>query len=65
MHSATFSRWTGAEIVRRIGLSERYLGKEAYAEVLEKINKDLPKDEKVELLHPVAGLHMAKVGHLK
>jgi len=54
-------RWTGAEIVRRIGLSERYLGKEAYAEVLEKINKDLPKEEKVELLHPVAGLHMAKM----
>jgi len=54
-------RWTGAEIIRRIGLSERYLGKEKYNEVLEKINKDLPEGEKVELLHPVAGLHMARM----
>jgi len=52
--------WTAPQIFRRIGLSKRYLGEETYNKILDQINKDLPEDEKVKLLDPVPGIHVAK-----
>ena len=57
-------RWSVAEIVRRVGLSKKFLGEEAYHKTLEKINANLPASEKVVLLDPVAGLHCAKRARL-
>lgn len=53
-------RWSMPEIIRRVGLSKRFLGEEAYNKTLEKINADLPESEKVVLLDPIAGLHCVK-----
>jgi len=55
------SNWSGAEIIRRIGLSKQYLGEAAYNQVLEEINHSLPKDQQVELVDPVAALHVQKM----
>lgn len=57
-------RWSFAEIIRRVGLSKKFLGEEAYNKTLEQINADLPESEKVVLLDPVAGLHVAKRARL-
>jgi len=58
-------RWSGAEIIRRIGLSQTHLGKKKYDEILSKVNKDLPEDEKVVLLDTEPGMHMTKVAKLE
>jgi len=56
---AARKRWSGAEIFQRIGLSKELLGEEEYNKVLDKVNADLPEAQKVKLLSPVAGLHVA------
>jgi len=56
---AARKRWSGAEIFQRIGLSKELLGEEEYKKVLDKVNADLPEAQKVNLLSPVAGLHVA------
>lgn len=53
-------RWSLAEIIKRTGLSKAFLGEEEYNRTLEKLNANLPEDEKIVLLDPVAGLHVAK-----
>lgn len=58
-------RWSGAEIIRRIGLSETHLGKKKYEEILNKVNQDLPEDEKVVLLHSEPGMHMSRMAKLE
>lgn len=56
---AARKRWSGAEIFRRIGLSKELLGEDEYAKVLGRVNAELPDSQKVNLLSPVAGLHVA------
>ena len=54
------NRWTVAEIIRRIGLSQKMMGgEEAYNKFLEKINSNLAESEKVELVDPRPWKHMA------
>ena len=57
-------RWSMAEIIKRIGLSKKFLGEEAYNKTLDKLNADLPENERIVLLDPVPGLHCAKRARL-
>ena len=53
-------RWSLAEIIRRVGLSQELIGgKEKYDEFLENLNKDLPEEDKVVLLDPRPWKHVA------
>jgi len=57
-------RWSVAEIVRRVGLSKKFLGEDGFKRTLDQINSNLPDSEVVVLLDPVAGLHCAKRARL-
>ena len=53
-------RWSLAEIIRRNGLNQRLIGgKDKYDAFLEKLNKDLPEEDKVVLLDPRPWKHVA------
>jgi len=54
-------RWSLPEIIKRVGLSQKMMGgEENYNQFLEKLNKDLPEDEKVVLLDPRPWMHVIK-----
>lgn len=50
-------RWTAAAIFNRIGLPKAYLDQDFLDSLIEKANSQTGGGEKVELLHPIAGLH--------
>merc|ERR1712227_354679 len=54
-------RWSLPEIIKRVGLSQKLIGgEEKYNKFLEKLNKDIPEDEKVVLLDPRPWMHVIK-----
>ena len=58
-------RWSLAEIIRRVGLSQKMIGgEENYNRFLAKINSDLPEEEKVVLLDPRPWQHITKTSKL-
>ena len=58
-------RWSMPEIIKRVGLSQKLMGgKEKYDQFLEKLNADLPEDEKVVLLDPRPWMHVIKTNKL-
>jgi len=50
--------WTPIAIFNRIGLSKRLMG-DKYEETIKMIEQTAQEGEKLELLHPVAGIHCA------
>ena len=55
-------RWTLPEIIKRVGLSKDMMGgEEPYNKFLDKLNADLPDDEKVVLLDDRPWMHAIKL----
>ena len=58
-------RWSLAEIIRRVGLSQEMMGgEEEYQAFLAKINSGLGEEEKVELLDPRPWQHITQTSKL-